>query len=110
MLCLMHALEIELPLGGWQFWLVCTAYVSVSYVAGFLTLPAPGGLGVREVIMQQLLLQELTAKVDADSAASQAVVVALSLRLIWTVSELILAGGSWLVSRLATPRLSKVAA
>ena len=42
-------------------WLVCTAYVSLSYVAGFLTLPAPGGLGVREAILQQLLARQFAA-------------------------------------------------
>src|SRR5262249_34434066 len=39
------------PLTGW-FLARCVAYNALSYVAGFLALPAPGGLGVREVILQ----------------------------------------------------------
>lgn len=83
----------ELPL------LTCIAYVSLSYVAGFLTLPAPGGLGVREAILQQLLAGQFASRLGEASAETFAVVVVLLLRLTWTITELVLAGGSALLPR-----------
>jgi hypothetical protein len=80
-------------------WLECVAYVSLSYVAGFLALPAPGGLGVREAILQQLLARRFAPSLGDASAESFGVVVVLLLRLIWTVTELALAAMSqWAVS------------
>jgi uncharacterized membrane protein YbhN (UPF0104 family) len=102
LLTLLHAVErdgeevVRVP------WLVCTAYVSLSYVAGFLTLPAPGGLGVREAIMQQLLAVHLGPRLGEEASGTFAVVVVLLLRLTWTVTELSLAGLSALLPRLAT--------
>jgi uncharacterized membrane protein YbhN (UPF0104 family) len=64
----------------------CTAYICLAYVAGFLFLPSPGGVGVRELILQQLLLLE------TNMVASRAVVVVLLLRLLWTAAELLTAG------------------
>jgi hypothetical protein len=87
-------------------WLVCLAYVSLSYVAGFLTLPAPGGLGVREAIMQQLLADRLGGQLGDEAAATFAVVVVLLLRLVWTVTELSMAGLSSLLPRLSTRKSS----
>src|SRR5206468_1623266 len=87
LIALLHGLgHGELP------WLECLAYVSLSYVAGFLTLPVPGGLGVREAILQQLLARQFAPRLGDASAESFAVVVVLLLRLIWTVTELGLAG------------------
>jgi uncharacterized membrane protein YbhN (UPF0104 family) len=87
-------------------WLVCLAYVSLSYVAGFLTLPAPGGLGVREAIMQQLLADRLGDHMGDEAAATFAVVVVLLLRLIWTITELSMAGLSSLLPHLSTRKSS----
>lgn len=75
----------DAPAWGWERWGRYTAFVSLAYVAGFLTLPAPGGLGVRELILQQLLTPEL-----GDPA--RAVVAVLLLRLVWTAAEVLLAG------------------
>ena len=66
-------------------WLRSTAFVAASYVAAFLT-PAPGGLGVREFILQELLAPQLGAR---------SVVVVLLLRLLWTVAEVVLAAIVW---------------
>jgi uncharacterized membrane protein YbhN (UPF0104 family) len=84
-------------------WLECVAYVSLSYVAGFLTLPAPGGLGVREAILQQLLARQFSSSMGSESAETFAVIVVLLLRLIWTVTELSLAAISAALP-LLTPR------
>ncbi len=56
------------------------AAVALSVVAGFLSL-LPGGLGVREWVLMELLLPVLP---DATTALA----VALVLRLVWLVSEL----------------------
>ena len=98
LLAVMVALRPDLmPLSAGS-WLVCTAYVAVSYVVGFVTLVAPGGLGVREMILQSLLTAEFTAALGERSAAF-AVIVVLLLRLIWTATELTLAGASFLAYR-----------
>jgi uncharacterized membrane protein YbhN (UPF0104 family) len=59
-------------------WLRCVACVAVSWVAGFVA-STPGGLGVRELLVQQILEPELHA---------QAVIAAILLRLLWTAAEL----------------------
>ena len=103
MLALLHGLRpagedaVKLPL------LTCTAYVSLSYVAGFLTLPAPGGLGVREAILQGLLARQFAGTLGDAPGDTFAVVVVLLLRLTWTMTELSLAGLAALLPRL-TPR------
>lgn len=81
-------------------WLTCTAYVAFAYVAGFLTLPAPGGLGVREALLQQLLAASLADSMGRPQGDGFAAVVALSLRLWWTIAEVTLAGLA-----LAAPRV-----
>jgi uncharacterized membrane protein YbhN (UPF0104 family) len=69
---------------GWSVhgWLRSTAFVAVANVAGFLT-PSPAGLGVREFLLQQFLAPDLGDQI--------AVVVVLLLRLLWTVSECVVA-------------------
>jgi uncharacterized membrane protein YbhN (UPF0104 family) len=60
----------------------CTAFVAVSYVAGFLS-ATPGGLGVREWFLERMLNPQL---------GPRAVVVVLLLRVLWTIAELSIAG------------------
>ncbi|MBI1916667.1 MAG: flippase-like domain-containing protein [Planctomycetes bacterium] len=79
------ALDPSRPAWSVEGWLRSTAFVAASYVAGFLT-PAPGGLGVREFILQELLAPQFGAR---------SVVVVLLLRLLWTVAELVLAAVVW---------------
>jgi uncharacterized membrane protein YbhN (UPF0104 family) len=86
---MMHALpDAAFAMTGRSL-LLCIAYMAISYVAGFLALPTPGGLGVRETILQQLLLAELAHLASADAAAI-AVLAVLLLRLLWTLCEIIL--------------------
>jgi uncharacterized membrane protein YbhN (UPF0104 family) len=71
------------------------AALAVSYVAGFVILVAPAGLGVREFFLTLLLAPELAAlgEMGEPAAARAAVVLAvLALRLAWTAAELLLAG------------------
>ena len=63
----------------------CVAIAALSYVAGFVG-QTPGGLGVRELILQQFL-------VPASRRETRALVVALLLlALLWTTAELVAAG------------------
>jgi glycosyltransferase 2 family protein len=89
-----HGIVPEAPPWGLESWARHTAFVSLAYVAGFLTLPAPGGLGVRELILQRLLTPELSLLVPAEQAGPLAVVVVLLLRLVWTAAEVFMAGAA----------------
>jgi uncharacterized membrane protein YbhN (UPF0104 family) len=86
------AIDPELVADPLRVWLRCSAFVSVSYVAGFLA-ATPGGLGVRELVLQQLL---------APTLGVRAVVVVILLRLLWTVAELLIAGVVFWLPRRAT--------
>lgn len=72
------------------------AAVGLAYVLGFVVLVAPGGLGVRELVLQQALTRRFLSIMEEPAAAGTAVVVALVLRLVWTVAELIVAMVLWL--------------
>jgi len=65
--------------------------VALSYVAGFVILVAPGGLGIREFVLQETLTPRFVPALDSQTAAGLAVIVALLLRLSWTVAELVVA-------------------
>jgi glycosyltransferase 2 family protein len=80
-------------------WVGATAFVALAYVAGFLALPAPGGLGVREVILARLLSSEW-ASAAGEEAEAVAVVAVLTLRLVWTATEALLAAGSEVLFRM----------
>jgi hypothetical protein len=67
-----------------------TACVCLAMVAGFLSL-LPGGIGVREFIVMQLLAPRFGPVV--------AIVSAVILRLVWLAAELILAGTLYLAIR-----------
>jgi uncharacterized membrane protein YbhN (UPF0104 family) len=71
------------------------AAVALSYVVGFVVLVAPGGIGVRELVLQHVLTQRFAGPLGEPVAAGLAVVIALVLRLVWTVAELVVAVGLW---------------
>lgn len=72
-------------LGGWMR---CVMFVCLANVGGFIA-STPGGLGVREFLLEQYLEPFLGA---------QAVVVVLLLRLLWTLAEVLAVGPLWIVS------------
>ena len=78
---------------GWSLdaWGRHTAYIALAYVVGFLALFAPGGLGVRELLLQRLLASDFALAMPPEQAESLAVVVTLVLRLLWTAAEVIMA-------------------
>lgn len=65
--------------------------VAISYVAGFVILVAPGGLGVREFVLQETLAPRFAQALDSQTAAGFAVIIALLLRLCWTIAEITVA-------------------
>ncbi len=69
--------------------------VAASYVAGFVLLIAPGGLGAREWVLKLAVADRFAATMGGPNAAAFGVVVALVVRLVWTVFEVILAGWFW---------------
>jgi hypothetical protein len=80
-----------------------TANMALSYVASFVMVVAPGGLGVREWILQQLLTPELAHLVPTHEAEALATVIALLLRLLWIAAELLMAAIVWWLPDRATP-------
>jgi uncharacterized membrane protein YbhN (UPF0104 family) len=98
----------DLVPGAWpsplHAWGRCAAYVALAYAAGFLVLASPGGLGVRDLLIQQFLTRDLAVVLGPAAAAATAVVAALLMRLLWTVLDVACAGVSyWLPSRGDSP-------
>ena len=84
--CVTAGLSPEVPEWIADDYLKCAAAVALSYVIGFVVLVSPGGLGAREVVLQQVL------------GGPVAAVVALVLRLIWTAFEAIAAGALYFLA------------
>ena len=70
-----------------HFWLTL-ACVSLATVAGFVSL-LPGGIGVRELVLIPLLGPTI--------GPANAIIAAIVIRLVWLASELVGAGGFWLL-------------
>lgn len=73
--------------------------MALSYVAGFFVLVAPGGLGVRELLLQAALAPRFAPELGPEVAAGLGVVVALVLRLAWTLFEVLAALGLYVFVR-----------
>ena len=73
-----------------------TATSALAVVAGFLSL-IPGGLGVREVILDRLLAPEF--------GVTQAIVATVLLRIVWLVTELMVSTILYLCGSRASDRL-----
>jgi len=69
--------------------------VAASYVAGFILLIAPGGLGAREWVLKLAVADRFADVLGVKNAAAFGVVVALVLRLVWTFFEVGLCGFLW---------------
>jgi uncharacterized membrane protein YbhN (UPF0104 family) len=70
-----------------------TAGMGLAYVAGFVIVLAPAGLGVREFLLVLLLTPELAGdEGDRTEARAQATLAVLVMRLAWTAGEVLLAG------------------
>jgi uncharacterized membrane protein YbhN (UPF0104 family) len=89
-----QAMLSEPPPWSWQILGLYTAYLGTAYVAGFVIVIVPGGLGVREFFLTLFLTPELAPFVGGDTgrARATALVAVVILRLVWTASELPAAG------------------
>jgi len=63
---------------------------AISYVIGFVVIVTPGGLGAREFVLGLALTPRLAAA-GVNQPAALAIVIALMLRLVWTIAEVLLA-------------------
>lgn len=74
-----------------------TAFLGVAYVAGFVILIAPGGVGVREFFLVLFLVADpgLLPGLSGDSLEAAARLVVVVLRLVWTAAELAMVAAVW---------------
>ncbi len=85
--CTLRAVGVQAPLSDWLIW---TGDVSSASFLGFAAMFAPGGLGVREAALLELLTSQ------PGISQSQAVAATVLLRAAWLVAEIIAAVGlSW---------------
>lgn len=73
--------------------LICrmAAFAALAYVGGFFIIIIPSGLGVREFFLFLCLKPELARLVPAADIDAVAAVAVLSLRVIWTLADLVVA-------------------
>ena len=79
---LLQAVLPEPPALTFAVWMRCTGSIGLAYVAGFVILVLPGGIGAREYFLLNLL--------DFGPEALIAAAVLL-LRLVWTAAEVVVA-------------------
>ncbi len=91
-----HAVAPVPPAWTWPTYLADLGAIALSYVSGFFMLFVPGGLGVRELVLEFALKPRFIADSGETLAAAQAVVIALVLRLTWLASEAVCALGFYL--------------
>ena len=84
----MRGIAPEPPPWGAKEFVQELAATTVMYVAGFVVLFAPGGVGARELVLQQALSPVLRP-VAGNAAEGLAAAIAIVLRLVWTVAELL---------------------
>ena len=68
--------------------------VAISYVTGFAALILPGGFGAREGVLKTMLTGQLTAT-EGSAAEPVAALVAVTLRIVWTIFEVAFALALW---------------
>jgi hypothetical protein len=86
------------PSAPWSLQLAgrTAAIMGVSYVAGFVVVFAPSGLGVREFFLALFLTPQLHEfGVPSQEARGLAILAALVLRLAWTGAEIAAAAALW---------------
>jgi uncharacterized membrane protein YbhN (UPF0104 family) len=91
---ILHAIMADAPALSLTRWAQYTAFAALSYVAGFIILVVPSGLGVREFFLLLFLVPEISPGLgenQTDARATAALAVLL-LRLVWTAAELVVVG------------------
>ncbi|GIW80501.1 MAG: hypothetical protein KatS3mg105_2308 [Gemmatales bacterium] len=80
----------------WKQSALLMGFVALSYVAGFVIIVVPGGLGIREFLLTIFFVPHFSQTMGIEEARGAAILTALVLRLIWTVSEVVIAGATYL--------------
>jgi uncharacterized membrane protein YbhN (UPF0104 family) len=82
------------PVLSWDTLGRYTAFLSLAYVVGFIIILVPSGLGIREYFLTAFLAPQLVSQLRLPEGEARAVAVlaVLLLRVVWTASELVLAG------------------
>lgn len=72
-------------------WGRTTASIGLAYVAGFVIILVPSGLGVREFFLTLFLVPDINLLVDAPKAEARALAVmaVILLRVVWTIAEVV---------------------
>jgi glycosyltransferase 2 family protein len=87
--CTLRAVGVATSPSDWLIW---TGNVSSASFLGFVAVFAPGGLGVREAALMELL------KAQPGISAAQAVAASVLLRVAWLTAEILAAAGlSWMI-------------
>jgi uncharacterized membrane protein YbhN (UPF0104 family) len=89
----LHGTLPEPPPWTSDLWGHLTAIMGVAYVAGFIVIFAPSGLGVREFFLTLLLVVLLGCTSAADEAS--VLLAVLALRLAWTAAEVVMIALVW---------------
>ncbi|AMV25895.1 hypothetical protein VT84_15965 [Gemmata sp. SH-PL17] len=84
-----HGLLPDAPGWGARAFTIDLAAVALCYVAGFVIVVAPGGLGAREFVLRWALAPQFVSALGTEHAGQVAIVVALALRLTWTIAEVV---------------------
>jgi glycosyltransferase 2 family protein len=79
-------------------WARDTAVIGLACVAGFVAIVVPGGVGVREWLLDSLLAPELAAGAVL-AAGPRTVIIVLLLRVAWTAGEVAMAALVWPLPR-----------
>jgi uncharacterized membrane protein YbhN (UPF0104 family) len=80
------------PPWSWSDWGYSTAYLGLAYVAGFVILIIPSGLGVRELLLCPFLASELERLPDIGEGQARALaaLAVLALRTVWFGAEMVM--------------------
>jgi hypothetical protein len=104
----LQAVLVEPPPFTWENWRRYTAFLAVSYVAGFIVILIPNGFIIREFFLALCLFPEMSLQPGAEEEAQRvAKLAAVLLRLVWTAAELVLVG---IVYRLPSANKTRLAA
>ncbi len=79
---------------GAELFLQDLAAVAISYVTGFAALILPGGFGAREGVLKTMLAGQLIST-EGSAAEPVAALVAVTLRIVWTIFEVAFAVALW---------------
>ena len=88
--CLLRSAGAEVTLDQWPVW---TGAAALATAGGFFALFAPGGVGVRELLLIE------TLRIQPEIGPAEAVAAAILMRLVWLVTEIIAAGGLYWIDR-----------